>query len=66
MKKAKRIKFKRFKTKDEALAFIKRRRKNFPQKSGYSYFYNTMKFDKLASDKKKWLAYCLITKITGR
>jgi len=66
MKKAKRIKFKRFKTKDEALAFIKHRRKNFPHKSGYSYFYNTMKFDKLASDKKKWLAYCLIRKIKGR
>jgi len=66
MKKAKRIKFKMFKSKDEAWGYIKRRRKNFPQKSGYSYFYNTMKFERLASDKKKWLAYCLIRKIKGR
>ena len=66
MKKAKRIKFKVFKREDQAWEYIKRRRKNFPQKSGYSYFYNTMKFKRLRSDKKKWLAYCLIRKIKGR
>ena len=66
MKKAKRIKFKFFKTENEAKTYIKFRKKTFPKKAGYSYFYNATQYKSKKRDKKSWLAYCLIRKLRGR
>jgi hypothetical protein len=66
MKKAKRIKFKFFKNEDQAWEYIKFRKKNFPKRAGYSYFYNAMQYKHKKSDKKRWLAYCLMRKLKGR
>ena len=66
MKKAKRTKFGLFKNKKEALAHLKWRKKIYPERKGYSYFYNVMKMKRNKSDKRSWLAYSLMRKITGR
>jgi len=66
MKKAKRIKFKFFKSEAEARGYLKFRQKNFPKRAGYSYFYNAMFYEHKQSDKKRWLAYCLMKKLKGR
>ena len=66
MKKAKRIKFGFFKNEKEALAYLKWRRKTYSERKGYSYFYNVMKMTRNKSDKRSWLAYSLMRKITGR
>ena len=63
MKKAKRIKFKFFKSEVIARDYLKFRQKNFPKRSGYSYFYNVMQYEYKQRDKKRWLAYCLVRKI---
>ena len=66
MKKAKRTKFGFFKNEKEALAHLKWRKKIYPERKGYSYFYNVMKMNREKSDKGNWLAYSLMRKIKGR